>query len=99
MTTAVLTRPAAPTAPPGGTGTLVCTAGCGYPLDPAAAAGGFTTHPACDLPDDIPQATRWQCGRLVCPANGPAKGDHDAIDRIRMHDHVHHKPTRRGRRR
>lgn len=29
----------------------VCTAqGCGEIVDPAALAGGFTTHPACDLP-------------------------------------------------
>jgi hypothetical protein len=25
----------------------LCTAGCGWPLDPAAAAGGHTTHPGC----------------------------------------------------
>jgi hypothetical protein len=27
---------------------LVCSTGCGVPLHPAAAAGGFTTHPGCD---------------------------------------------------
>jgi hypothetical protein len=27
-----------------------CAAGCGWPLDPAARAGGYDRHPACDQP-------------------------------------------------
>lgn len=30
-----------------------CAARCGVPLDPAAAAGGFTVHPGCE-PDFVP---------------------------------------------
>jgi hypothetical protein len=78
---------------------LTCTADCGWPLHPAAAAGGHATHPGCDLPDVIPQATDWKCIRVGCDATGPATGDHDAIVRIRQHDRTQHPTPRRGRRR
>lgn len=91
MTAPVLDRQA--------TRTLVCTAGCGVALDPAAAEGGFTTHPGCDLPDVIPQATHWRCGRARCPAGGTADEDHDAILRIRQHERTQHPTPRQGRRR
>ncbi|WP_033338979.1 hypothetical protein [Catenuloplanes japonicus] len=78
---------------------LTCAADCGWPLHPAAAAGGFSTHPGCDLPDDIPQADGWRCIRESCPGAGPAAGDHDAILRIRQHERTQHPTPRRGRRR
>lgn len=33
-----------------------CTGGCGWPVNPAALAGGYTTHPACG-PYDEPDQT------------------------------------------
>ena len=31
-------------------GWRMCAAGCGWPLDPAAAAGGYDRHPGCERP-------------------------------------------------
>jgi hypothetical protein len=31
-------------------GWRMCAAGCGWPVDPAAAAGGFDRHPGCERP-------------------------------------------------
>jgi hypothetical protein len=45
---------------------LVCAA-CRQPLDPAAAVGGHTTHPACDLP---PPAVGAHTGRAWAPCCG-----------------------------
>jgi hypothetical protein len=88
MTAATLARPAAPV--------LACAAGCGVPMHPAAAAGGFDRHPCCE-PDYRPgqPATAWAC--LDCPAAGPARGDQHAVTLIRQHAAAGCRPARRGR--
>lgn len=35
----------------------LCTAGCGWPVDPAALVGGYTTHPLCGKEMSHPRTT------------------------------------------
>jgi hypothetical protein len=62
-----------------------CAAGCGWPLDPAAAAGGFDRHPGCEPGGTGRPATGWRCIEPGCTAHGPANGDRHAVALISQH--------------
>ncbi len=62
---------------------LTCAAGCGTPLHPAAAAGGFDRHPGCE-PQPETVEYRWAC--VNGDAGGAARNPVHALRLSRAHD-------------
>jgi len=59
-----------------------CAAGCGVPLRPPAAAGGFDRHPGCE---QQPETTEYRWGCLGCLMTGVADSAPHAAALERSH--------------
>ncbi len=63
---------------------LVCAAGCGLPLSPAAAEGGHHIHPGCESPAPVGRI-EWRWGCVLCRMTGVADNADMAVAFDRFH--------------